>query len=57
MVFQTQVPISFVILVIGIQDLYMSKYKYTIIYIRECKGGTEGGAGGAIAPSLFRKKG
>ena len=31
MVFQTQVPISLVILVIGIQDLYMSKYKYTII--------------------------
>ena len=30
MVFQTQVPISLVILVIGIQDLYMSKYKYTI---------------------------
>ena len=27
MVFQTQVPIS---LVIGIQDLYTSKYKYTI---------------------------
>ena len=30
-VFQTQVPISLVILVIGIQDLYTSKYKYTII--------------------------
>ena len=30
MVFQTQVPISLVILVIGIQDLYTSKYKYTI---------------------------
>ena len=29
-VFQTQVPISLVILVIGIQDLYTSKYKYTI---------------------------
>ena len=25
-------PISLIILVIGIQDLYMSKYKYTIIY-------------------------
>ena len=33
MVFQTQVPISLVILVIGIQDLYMSKYKYTITII------------------------
>ena len=33
MVFQTQVPISLVILVIGIQDLYTSKYKYTIIII------------------------
>ena len=32
-VFQTQVPISLVILVIGIQDLYTSKYKYTIIII------------------------
>ena len=31
MVFQTQVPISLVILVIDIQDLYTSKYKYTII--------------------------
>ena len=31
MVFQTQVPISLVILVIGIQDLYISKYKNTII--------------------------
>ena len=31
MVFQTQVPISLVILVIGIQDLYISKYKYTIM--------------------------
>ena len=30
MVFQTQMPISLVIFVIGIQDLYMSKYKYTI---------------------------
>ena len=30
MVFQTQVPISLVILAIGIQDLYISKYKYTI---------------------------
>ena len=28
-----QVPISLVILVIGIQDLYTSKYKYTIIII------------------------
>ena len=28
MVFQTQMPIS---LIIGIQDLYISKYKYTII--------------------------
>ena len=27
----TQVPISLVILVIGIQDLYISKYKYTKI--------------------------
>ena len=27
MVFQTQMPIS---LVIGIQDLYMTKYKYTV---------------------------
>ena len=35
-VFQTQVPISLVILVIGIQDLYTSKYKYTI------KGGNMG---------------
>ena len=34
MVFQIQVPISFVILVIGIQDLYIiSKYKYTIACI------------------------
>ena len=32
-VFQTQVPISLVILVIGIQDLYTSKYKYTIMII------------------------
>ena len=32
MVFQTQVPISLVILVIGIQDLYTSKYKYTISF-------------------------
>ena len=31
MVFQTQVPISLVILVIGIQDLYISKYKYTLL--------------------------
>ena len=30
MVFQTPVPISLVILIIGIQDLYTSKYKYTI---------------------------
>ena len=29
-VFQIQMPISLVILVIGIQDLYTSKYKYTI---------------------------
>ena len=33
MVFQTQVPISSVILVIGIQDLYISEYKYTIIIV------------------------
>ena len=32
-VFQTQVPISLVILVIGIQDLYTSKYKYTITLV------------------------
>ena len=31
MAFQTQVLISLVIIVIGIQDLYMSKYKYTTI--------------------------
>ena len=31
MVFQTQVPISLVILAIGIQDVYISKYKYTIM--------------------------
>ena len=31
MVFQTQMPISLVILIISIQDLYMTKYKYTII--------------------------
>ena len=29
-IFQTQVPISLVILGIDIQDLYTSKYKYTI---------------------------
>ena len=34
MVFQTQMPISLVILVIGIQDLYTSKYKYTINMVR-----------------------
>ena len=28
--YKTQVPISLVTLVIGIQDLYTSKYKYTI---------------------------
>ncbi len=33
MVFQTQVLISLVIVVIGIQDLYISKYKYTIMPI------------------------
>ena len=33
MVFQTQLPISLVILVIGIQDLYMTNYKYTINFI------------------------
>ena len=31
MVFQTQVPISLVILVIGIQDLYISKHKTSIL--------------------------
>ena len=30
MVFQTQLPISLVIHLIGIQDLYTSKYKHTI---------------------------
>ena len=30
MVFQTQVPISLVMFVIGIRDLYISNYKYTI---------------------------
>ena len=30
MVFQTQLSILLVILVIDIQDLYMTKYKYTI---------------------------
>ena len=42
-------PISLVILIIGIQDLYTSKYKYTItlliiIYIKA--GGGGGGGGG-----------
>ena len=34
MVFQTQVPISLVIHVIGIQDFYISKYQYTINSVR-----------------------
>ena len=31
--FNSEWPISLVILVIGIQDLYIPKYKYTIIYV------------------------
>ena len=36
MVFQTQVLISLVILVIDIQDLYVSKYMYTINKAMTC---------------------
>ena len=30
LVFQTQMPISLVVLVISLQDLYMTKYKYAV---------------------------